>query len=243
MGIVELLLTAIGLSMDAFAVSVCKGLGMRKMRYDQALVIGLYFGVFQALMPLLGWLLGTSFSRYIQAFDHWIAFVLLAFIGGKMLWDVFHEKEESAAEKSDARCGPCGVGGAVCGVLPGQLGLGGPWRLEADAAAEPVCQLLYCIFWLLPGLVLLHRLLWPAAVAVFVLGGVLPAQGGGPQTHGTAAPPGVPGAGLDGPALAFAVSAAPAGDLRRTFSRGSSFCIKGLTQPGSCGILSVVRRY
>lgn len=65
----------------------------------------------------------------------------------------------------------------------------------------------------------------------------------GPQTHGTAAPPGVPGAGLDGPALAFAVSAASAGDLRRTFSRGSSFCIKGLTQPGSCGILSVVRRY
>lgn len=86
-------------------------------------------------------------------------------------------------------------------------------------------------------------LLWPAAVAVFVLGGVLPAQGGGPQTHGTAAPLGVPGAGLDGPALAFAVSAAPAGDLRHTFSRGSSFGIKGLTQPGSCGILSVVRRY
>lgn len=73
--------------------------------------------------------------------------------------------------------------------------------------------------------------------------GVLPAQGGGPQTHGTAAPLGMPGAGLDGPALAFAVSAAPAGDLRRTFGRGSSFCIKGLTQPGSCGILSVVRRY
>ena len=131
----------------------------------------------------------------------------------------------------------------LTGVLPGRLGLGGPWRLEADAAAEPVCQLLYRIFGLLPGLVLLRRLLWPAAVAVFVLGGVLPAQGGGPQTHGTAAPPGVPGVGLDGPALAFAVSAAPAGDLRRTFGRGSSFCIKGLTQPGSCGILSVVRRY
>ena len=98
-------------------------------------------------------------------------------------------------------------------VLPGRLGLGGPWRLEADAAAEPVCQLLYCIFWLLPGLVLLHRLLWPAAVAVFVLGGVLPAQGGGPQTHGTAAPLGVPAAGMDGAALAFAVSAASAGNL------------------------------
>ena len=61
--------------------------------------------------------------------------------------------------------------------------------------------------------------------------------------HGALAPLGLPGAGLDGPALAFAVSAAPAGDLRRTFGRGSSFCIKGLTQPGSCGILSVVRRY
>ena len=103
MGWIELLLTAVGLSMDAFAVSVCKGLGMRKMRYDQAFVIGLYFGVFQAIMPLLGWLLGTSFSRYIQAFDHWIAFILLAFIGGKMLWDVFHEKEEETTEKVDAR--------------------------------------------------------------------------------------------------------------------------------------------
>ena len=91
MGIVELLLTAIALSMDAFAVSVCKGLGMRRMRYDQALVISLYFGVFQALMPLIGWLLGTSFSRYIQAFDHWIAFALLGFIGGKMIWDAVKE--------------------------------------------------------------------------------------------------------------------------------------------------------
>lgn len=103
MGIVELLLTAIALSMDAFAVSVCKGLGMRRMRYDQALVISLYFGVFQALMPLIGWLLGTSFSRYIQAFDHWITFVLLAFLGGKMLWDVFHEKEDGEQESAERR--------------------------------------------------------------------------------------------------------------------------------------------
>ena len=103
MGIVELLLTAIALSMDAFAVSVCKGLGMRRMRYDQALVISLSFGVFQALMPLIGWLLGTSFSRYIQAFDHWIAFVLLAFLGGKMLWDVFHEKEDGEQESAERR--------------------------------------------------------------------------------------------------------------------------------------------
>lgn len=169
-----------------------------------------------------------------------VVFGVLTFLGSAML---LTGVLEPLLKKVMPAVGPCGVGGAVCGVLPGRLGLGGPWRLEADAAAEPVCQLLYCIFWLLPGLVLLHRLLWPAAVAVFVLGGVLPAQGGGPQTHGTAAPFGLPGAGLDGPALAFAVSAAPAGDLRRTFSRGSSFCIKGLTQPGSCGILSVVRRY
>lgn len=104
MGFVELLLTAIGLAMDAFAVSICKGLGMRKMQYGQAVIIGLYFGIFQALMPLIGWLLGTSFSRYIQAFDHWIAFVLLVLIGGKMLWDVFHEEtEEATAQKLDAK--------------------------------------------------------------------------------------------------------------------------------------------
>ena len=103
MTLLEIFLVAIGLSMDAFAVAICKGLAMPQINKKQTLLIGAYFGVFQALMPLLGWLLGTSFSRYIQAFDHWIAFVLLAFIGGKMLWDVFHEKEESAAEKSDAR--------------------------------------------------------------------------------------------------------------------------------------------
>lgn len=169
-----------------------------------------------------------------------VVFGVLTFLGSAML---LTGVLEPLLKKIPPAAGLAVSAVLFCGVLPGRLGLGGPWRLEADAAAEPVCQLLYCIFWLLPGLVLLRRLLWPAAVAVFVLGGVLSAQGGGPQTHGTAAPPGVPGAGLDGPALAFAVSAAPAGDLRRTFSRGSSFCIKGLTQPGSCGILSVVRRY
>ena len=243
MSLIELFILAVGLSMDAFAVSVCKGLGMRKMRYDQALVIGLYFGVFQALMPLLGWLLGTSFSRYIQAFDHWIAFVLLAFIGGKMLWDVFHEKEESAAEKSDARCGPCGVGGAVCTDLSSGRALARLRRAAPCAAGCMVRELLYSVFRLSALRFLFHRLFCPAAVAVFVLGRVLSARRGGPGADGTAAPFGLPGTGLDGPALAFAVSAAPAGDLRRTFSRGSSFCIKGLTQPGSCGILSVVRRY
>lgn len=101
MGIAELILTAIGLAMDAFAVSICKGLRMKRLHLGQTLIIGLYFGIFQALMPVLGWLLGKSFSRYIQAFDHWIAFVLLAFIGGKMLWDSLHEKETDSDATAD----------------------------------------------------------------------------------------------------------------------------------------------
>ncbi|MEC4183714.1 manganese efflux pump MntP family protein [Adlercreutzia sp. R21] len=91
MGIIELILTGVGLSMDAFAVAVCKGLGMRRVQWGQALVIALFFGGFQALMPLVGWAAGSLFSSSIKAVDHWIAFGLLAFIGGKMLWDAFHE--------------------------------------------------------------------------------------------------------------------------------------------------------
>lgn len=87
MGFVELLLIGIGLSMDAFAVSVCKGLNMRKINYKHGFIIALFFGGFQAVMPLAGWLLGRSFESYITSFDHWIAFVLLAFIGGKMLFE------------------------------------------------------------------------------------------------------------------------------------------------------------
>jgi len=138
---------------------------------------------------------------------------------------------------------PPAAGLAVCTDLSSGRALARLRRAAPCVAGCMVRELLYSVFRLSALRFLFHRLLWPAAVAVFVLGGVLPAQGGGPQTHGAAAPPGMPGAGLDGPALAFAVSAAPAGDLRRTFSRGSPFCIKGLTQPGSCGILSVVRRY
>ncbi len=87
MDFVELLLTAVALSMDAFAVSVCKGLSARALRPADAVRTGLFFGGFQALMPLLGWLLGRQFERYITEIDHWIAFVLLAFIGGKMIWE------------------------------------------------------------------------------------------------------------------------------------------------------------
>ncbi len=89
MSFFEIFMIGVGLSMDAFAVAICKGLNMRKLDKGQTLVIALFFGGFQALMPFLGWLLGKQFESYITSFDHWIAFVLLAFIGGKMIWDVF----------------------------------------------------------------------------------------------------------------------------------------------------------
>lgn len=101
MSILEILAIGVALSMDAFAVSVCKGLSMRKVDYHYATVIGLYFGGFQALMPALGWIGGSYFKSAIEKYDHWIAFVLLAYIGGKMLWDAFHPEEEELAEKAD----------------------------------------------------------------------------------------------------------------------------------------------
>ena len=76
MGIIELILIAVGLSMDAFAVSICKGLKMKQMTNRQAAVIALFFGGFQGLMPFIGWLLGKSFEQYITNTDHWVAFVL-----------------------------------------------------------------------------------------------------------------------------------------------------------------------
>ena len=98
MGFVEIFLIGVGLSMDAFAVSVCKGLGMHRVNYAHALVIALFFGVFQGLMPVIGWLVGSAFAVYVTAVDHWIAFALLAFVGGKMLWDAFHDSREEEDE-------------------------------------------------------------------------------------------------------------------------------------------------
>ena len=92
MDILELLLIAAGLSMDAFAVSICKGLSVQKPRHY--LLTGAWFGGFQALMPSIGFLLGSAFDQYISAFDHWIAFVLLAFIGGNMVRESLSGDEE-----------------------------------------------------------------------------------------------------------------------------------------------------
>ena len=89
MGIIELLLTALALSMDAFAVAVCKGLSTCRVKTKHMLLTGLWFGGFQALMPLIGFFIGSLFEAYITAVDHWIAFVLLGFIGANMIKESF----------------------------------------------------------------------------------------------------------------------------------------------------------
>lgn len=94
MGLFELFLIAVGLSMDAFAVSICKGLNMRRMNYCHAGIIALFFGVSQALMPTIGWILGKQFESYITSIDHWIAFILLGFIGINMLREALGEDED-----------------------------------------------------------------------------------------------------------------------------------------------------
>ena len=85
MEIIELLLLSIGLGMDAFAVSVCKGVSMKKMDWKKAIIMELYFGGFQALMPVIGYFLGSAFESLITNIDHWIAFILLGIIGGIIL--------------------------------------------------------------------------------------------------------------------------------------------------------------
>ena len=94
MDILELFLIAAGLSMDAFAVSVCKGLSVQRLKPRHYLLTGTWFGGFQALMPSAGFLLGSAFEQYIVSFDHWIAFVLLALIGGNMVKESFSGEEE-----------------------------------------------------------------------------------------------------------------------------------------------------
>lgn len=100
MGIGELLLLAVGLSMDAFAVSVCKGLALRRATFKAEITCGVWFGGFQALMPLIGFFLGTLFAVAIQAVDHWIAFGLLAIIGVNMLKEALSHEEECGCENS-----------------------------------------------------------------------------------------------------------------------------------------------
>ena len=97
MGLLELFILAVGLSMDAFAVSICKGLALPKINLKSSVIVGLWFGFFQGFMPLIGYLLGVNFRQYIVSIDHWIAFVLLAFIGGNMIKEALSKDDEEEA--------------------------------------------------------------------------------------------------------------------------------------------------
>ena len=99
MTILSMILISLSLSMDAFAVSVGAGISIRDLKKIHAIRASFFFGLFQFIMPVAGWYLGNAFAVYIQAFDHWIAFGLLAFIGGKMIWETLREKSETAGEK------------------------------------------------------------------------------------------------------------------------------------------------
>ncbi len=102
MSFLDIFLLGVGLSMDAFAVAICKGLAMKQVNKKQMFVIALFFGGFQALMPLIGWAVGSTFAKKIVAFDHWIAFILLAIVGGNMIIDAIKEwKDEDKVETMD----------------------------------------------------------------------------------------------------------------------------------------------
>lgn len=101
MGLFEILFISFGVAMDAFAVSVCKGLSMKKMNWKKAEIIALYFGIFQAIMPIIGFLLGKTFSGLIQSLDHWIAFILLTIIGGNMIKESTDDEVEKRNDRID----------------------------------------------------------------------------------------------------------------------------------------------
>lgn len=102
MSLFELFLIAVGLSMDAFAVAICKGLATGRVKLGQMVIVGLWFGIFQALMPLIGYLLGVNFSTLIQSVDHWIAFILLGLIGANMIREAVGGDEECFNEEDSS---------------------------------------------------------------------------------------------------------------------------------------------
>ena len=101
MNILEILLISIGLAMDAFSVAICKGLAMKKMSYKGAIIVGSYFGIFQALMPLIGYFLGIRFENIIVKVDHWIAFILLLAIGINMIKESFESEKDNTNDSID----------------------------------------------------------------------------------------------------------------------------------------------
>lgn len=103
MGIIEILLISISLAMDAFAVSICKGVSMKKMNWKKAIIIGLYFGGYQMLMPIIGYMLGKGFENVVASIDHWIAFILLAGIGANMIKEAFSDESDKVNDNIDVK--------------------------------------------------------------------------------------------------------------------------------------------
>ena len=119
MGIISILLIAVGLAMDSLAVSISGGIVMRPFCMRQSLRLALTMGIFQGGMTLLGWLMGVSFSSYITAFDHWIAFILLGFLGGKMIYESFGEEETTISSFSTKTLLPLGVATSIDALAVG----------------------------------------------------------------------------------------------------------------------------
>lgn len=102
MNILSIVIVSFGLAMDAFAVSICSGINIKNSKLKKSLIIAIYFGAFQGLMPLIGWFLGSKFSIYIESVDHWIAFILLAIIGGKMMKEGFSHRDDEEKISDDS---------------------------------------------------------------------------------------------------------------------------------------------
>ena len=153
MGFGELMLLAVGVSMDAFAVSICKGLAMKKATLQAGLTCGLWFGGFQALMPLIGFFLGTLFADAIEAVDHWVAFVLLGIIGYNMLKEAF-EKPDCCCSNADADLSPktmfvmaiaTSIDALAVGISLAMAGLS-IWGIDGIFAAVILIGLCTCAF-------------------------------------------------------------------------------------------------
>lgn len=154
MGFSELMILAVGVSMDAFAVSICKGLAMKKATLKSGLICGAWFGGFQALMPLIGFFLGTIFADAIEAVDHWVAFILLGIIGINMLKEAFEKKECECCTDANADLSPktmfvmavaTSIDALAVGISLAMAGLR-VWGMDGIFAAVILIGLCTCAF-------------------------------------------------------------------------------------------------
>lgn len=147
MGLLELFLLAVGLSMDAFAVAVCKGLSTRTLSVRHYLIIGAWFGGFQAIMPTLGYFLGSTFQKYIESFDHWVAFMLLCLIGGNMIRESLSKEQE----ETDASFGVKSMALLAVATSIDALAVGITFALIPNVNVPAAVSFIGCITFILSG--------------------------------------------------------------------------------------------